>query len=181
MADLMLIEAAYGSPKNELDETATFNTDCLDEPEDKEHTSESETFVGQHFDLYDDRKRSQEAYMIEMNLNGITNDMKDLSTYANLALYNHIPLDTGAPKCICSQYYLQRSQWQPITSITLLETPIHCTLLYSGQITVFLIPSLQSIRQHGKQFIFYHVSFSFTRRRYNFLSVFKPRTPFHST
>lgn len=91
----MSFKAAENYPNDELDEVATIITDFLDEPEEVKATSEYDAWVFDLLDLYDDNDRSQDDYMVDMNLTDLSNGMKDLSTYATFAVYYHLLLDTG--------------------------------------------------------------------------------------
>lgn len=64
---MMLIEAAENDLNDELDEVATFITEFFDEPEHEEDTLEFNAWVCEVLDIYDDKNRSQDDYMVDMN------------------------------------------------------------------------------------------------------------------
>lgn len=110
----MLIEATENDRMEKPDKVSTFSSDFLEEPFNEEDTSELDAWICELLKIYDENSCTQ-----DMNLNTFTKAMDDLSTNATFAVYNYLLLDAGGPKSICSEYWLQRANWHPITMIPL--------------------------------------------------------------
>lgn len=90
--------------------------------------------------------------MVDMNFTDITKAMHDLSTYATFAVYNYLS--------ICSEDWLQRTNWHPITKILLPESTL--PFRFAGQNAKPLFVSCIFCEVNGiysKPFIFHHVAF----------------------
>lgn len=94
-------------------------TEFPEEDKDTADTPEFHALVCEPLELYGDNSRSQDAYMVEIDIDALSKAMSELNTYATFAVYNHILLDTSDPKSICSEHWLQRTNWHPITKIML--------------------------------------------------------------
>lgn len=54
--------------------------------------SEFDAWICDILNLYDDNHRSQNAYIVDMNLTELSKPMKDLSKYTTFAAYNQLLL-----------------------------------------------------------------------------------------
>lgn len=80
----MIIEAANTDSTEELAEVATFTTNFLDDLAQEEEAPELNTWICELLDLYDDHSRTQDAYMVDINLTDLTEAMSNLSIYATV-------------------------------------------------------------------------------------------------
>lgn len=60
--------------------------------------------------------------MVGMNLTDLPKAMHYLSSYANLADYSHLLIDTGVPKSTCIEDWIQRANWSAVANIPLPES-----------------------------------------------------------
>lgn len=77
----MLSEAAEEEPNEQICVIATFITEVLQDKgdTDTEDKSEFDTLVFELLKLYDDKFRSQNAYMVDINLHVLIKDISELS------------------------------------------------------------------------------------------------------
>ena len=154
----MLIESADKDPTEALDEVATFLADTLEGEDFKDDNTEFDTWLCNLLDLYDSNTQSEGAYLNDVV--DLSDLLSDVSIHAAFGVNNHLLLDTGAPKTICSEDWLRQSNWIPTTKIPLPESvkPFrfagqHVKPLYAA----CLVAEVTDI--HGKPYIFRQVAF----------------------
>lgn len=155
-ATVMPIEAAENDPIDELDVVATFPTEFMEEiGTNGEETSDVDTWVCALLGLYNDHLQSNDAHVVDMNIPALSKAIDDLATYATFSMYNNLLLDNDESKSVCSEDWLHKANWNPITKITLPDTTR--PLRFSGQKvkTLYIACLFCEVPDiHGKLYIF---------------------------
>ena len=115
----MIIEAAEKDPTDELDEVATYITEFMEDNNQQEDKPDLDAWICDLLHIYDNHQPASDAYIVNLPILDLTKAMHELNTYAAFAVYNHLLLDTGAPKTICCEDWLKQTGWTPISTIPL--------------------------------------------------------------
>ena len=92
-----------------LEETGTLE-------EDHEEYPEFQAWICEVLDL---TEASTESYFIKESIIDLNQACRELNTYSVFAVLEHLLLDTGAPKTICSIDWLHQANWKSVQDITL--------------------------------------------------------------
>ena len=118
-AAYMIIEAKGSEDSSSLDDVANYLADLdLTELETEIH-DEFNHWICEMLDVYDSSNLTHDSYIIKHSILDLTTAMKELNTFATFAVYEHLLLDTGAPKSLCSIDWLKSVGWAPIQTIQL--------------------------------------------------------------
>lgn len=114
---VVILESVDKNPTDELDEISTYITNSQ-ETDDK-NDEEYDTWICDLLDVCDNIIQPQDSYVNKYFINYVNDSMKELNKFATFAVFQHILLDTGAPKIFCTNNSLNKTGWKPMKTAPL--------------------------------------------------------------
>jgi len=127
-AAVMLLEAEAEEPTEEMAEVATYLADVEDNIFEAEDTSEFDAWICDLLEILDAEQEPstpthltgyKDTYIIKESIEQLHSAMNEMMNHSVIGVFQHLLLDTGAPKSICSEPWLQSANWKPIKILSL--------------------------------------------------------------
>ncbi|MEM1282625.1 MAG: hypothetical protein AAGG81_03645 [Chlamydiota bacterium] len=95
-----------------LVETGLIDEDDLEYPD-------FDDWICEILDIADESSQHQQPHYFKFSITELSQAMYELNTFAVFAVFQHLLLDTGAPKTLCAIDWLERANWKSVLDVAL--------------------------------------------------------------